>query len=181
MSNKEKTLSVEAQVFSDILKERAMQFGMCKKGQEEWRERKTFDSLLDMYVKNMEFILDHPDFVTDDFLLENAGDKKLHEHGIYVDELFSITVPQDLVVRGNCDGEVLCACFSTPDIYVCGKSKVNVRVLSHSISYIRVYDKAVLDIECDKGGKVFVYQYGGTVIYSGEGKVFVRDKRGKHE
>ena len=181
MSNKEKMLSVEDRAFNDMLKDRALQFGMCSKGKEEWRERKSLDSLLDMYVRNMEFILDHPDFITDNFLVENAGAKKLHEHGIYVDDLFSITVPPDLVVRGQSDGEVLCDCFSTPDIFVCGESKLSVRVLSHSIAYIRVYDQSFLDIECDQGGKVFVYQYGGSVVYSGDGKVYVRDKRGDRE
>lgn len=177
MSNKKNNLSVAEQMLNDMLKERAIQFGMCDRGKKEWRERKSLSSLLEMYVQNMEFILDHPDYVTNEFLLTHADDYTLHDHGIYVNEQFSITVPPDLIVRGECDGEVLCPCFSAPEMYVCDKSNVDIHVLYNSISYIRIYGHSKVNIKCEKGGKAFVYQFGGSVIYSGDGKVYVRERR----
>lgn len=177
MSSRKSNLSIEEQAFSDMLKKRAINFGMCEMGKREWRERKSLGALLDMYVQNMEFILDNPNFVTNDFLLENAGKDILRNHGIYIDDTFAIIAPQDLVVRGECDGDALCTCYSTPEIYVCDDSKLNVHILAHSISYIRMYGQSKLNIKCDEGGKAFVYQFGGNVVYSGEGKVYVRDRR----
>lgn len=180
MSNKKNILSAEEHAFSDLMKERAMSFGMCEKGRKEWRGAKSLDSLLDMYVQNIEFILDNPEFVTNDLLIEKAGWRDLHNHGIYVDEQFSIISPQDLIVNGTCEGDALCACYSTPEIYVRDESKLDIHILSHSISYIRAYDNSKLNIVCEEDGKAFVYQFGGSVVYSGNGMVYVRDRRINH-
>lgn len=43
--------------------------------------------------------------------------------------------------------------------------------------HISVYDNAILNVQCLGDAKVFVYQYGGTVYKSGNGKVIVRDRK----
>lgn len=174
MQNKMKI--AEVQRLSDELKQRAIKFGLCELGKQEWGHHYSLDSLIQKYVDGIEFILDHPDFMPDTFLIEKAGRAKLHAHGIYIDENVEVGNPYQLVINGCCHGHITASGFSAPEIYLRGKSDIVIDITDGAIVHINMYDNATLGIHCSQFAKCFVYKHGGYVKYEGEGKVLVRDK-----
>lgn len=168
----------EARRLSQALKESAMSLGMCEDGISSWLDYKSLDELCEHYWEGIEFIIQHPGWPSNKWLLDNVGITTLNNHGIYIDDNVVETSPKRMVFNGHCVGKVFAEGFSAPDLYVRNDSEVEVTATDASIVHVNVYDDARLNVRCDKFAKCFIYQYGGTVTYEGEGKVVLRDKRG---
>lgn len=167
----------EVKRLSDELKQEAMNLGMCKDGVNDWTNFTSLDALCEHYWDGIEFILDHPGYPSDKWLVDNVGKKMLNAHGIYINQSVNVGNPKNLILNGKCKGRAIAGGFSTPVIYVRGFSDLELVVTDAAIVNVNVYDNAKLVIHCEKYTNVHVYQYGGTVHYDGEGKVIVRDKR----
>lgn len=153
-----------------------MSLGMCDIGVTEWLDYDSLDALCEHYREGIEFIIQHPGWPSNDWLLKNVGITTLNKHGIYIDDNVVVENPQFLVLNGTCKGNVFAYDFSAPDIYIRNDSEIELKVYDAAIAHVNVYDSAKLTVHCDKFAKCYVYQYGGAVTCDGEGKVVLRDK-----
>lgn len=161
---------------SDALKESAMSMGMCDDGIAEWGDYKTLDELCEHYWEGIEFIINHPGWPTNKWLLDNIGIATLHAHGIYIDDNIAVENPQRMVLNGHCKCEIFARGFSTPEIYLRHDSNIELVITDGAIVHINMYDNARLKIRCGRFASCYVYQYGGAAEYEGEGKVIVRER-----
>lgn len=166
----------EVRRLSQALKESAMSLGMCDNGISEWGDYATLDELCEHYWDGIEFIINHPGWLTNKWLVENVGIATLNLHGIYINEDFNIENPERLALNGTCKGKVSASGFSTPEIYLRHEGELSIDITDNSIVHISMYDNTKLKVNCDNYAKCYIYRYGGSVETSGNGKVIVRDK-----
>lgn len=163
---------------NDTLFESARSLGMCRDGVNEWPSCKSFDELCEHYFDGIEFIINHPGWPDNKWLVDTIGKKVLEANGIFIDApKVNVGNPRHAVFNGCCNGLVTCSGFSTPVLYLRNGSNIEVSVSDAAIVHIEVYDNARLTVHCSEFAKVNVYQYGGYVHSDGEGKVLIRDKR----
>lgn len=167
----------EVRKLSLALKESAMSMGMCGNGISEWGDYTTLDELCDHFWDGIEFIINHPGWPTNEWLVENIGIATLNKHGIYINKDFNLENPERLVLNGTSNGKVLASGFSTPEIYVRGNSSLKLTASDTAIIHVSLYDNAKLTVNCSQFSTVYVYKYGGFVKSTeGNGKIVVRDK-----
>ena len=168
----------EAKHLSKVLKASAMSLGMCKQGIEEWQDYKSADELCEHYWDGIEFIIEHPGWPSNEWLVNNIGLETLNRNGIFIDQTVREVNPPLAVFNGKCSGSVVADNFSAPEFYVRHNSNISINAKDAAIVHVNVYDNASVEITCDRFAKCYVYQYGGTVkILNGDGDVKVRDRR----
>lgn len=166
----------EALRLSDALKESAISLGMCEQGIAGWLDYKSLDDLCEHYWEGIEFIINHPGWPSDKWLLDKIGTPVLNRHGIYVGQEIGVRNPERIVLNGRCNGKIVAADFSAPDIYVRNDSDILVNAQDAAIVHINVYDKANVKVNCDRFAQCYIYKYGGNVETEGKGKIVLRDK-----
>lgn len=158
------------------LKESAIQKGMCDKGIIGWLDYESLDDLCEHYREGIEFILNHPGWPSNSWLIENVGRDILHRHGIYINDNAVITKPSFLVFNGACNCDVVADGFSTPELYVRDNSVIDITLTDVAIAHVNVYDDSRVAIHCDEYATCYVYQYGGSVKGDGNGAIKVKYK-----
>lgn len=166
----------EALRLSEALKESAISLGMCDEGIAGWLKYKSLDELCEHYWEGIEFIIDHPGWPSNKWLIDKVGKPTLHAHDIYVDDEVDVQNPFHAVFNGKCTGTVNADNFSAPELYVRHNSEITVNAKDAAILHINLFDNAKIIVHCDRFATCTIYKYGGTVNYDGEGKVIVRDR-----
>ena len=157
------------------LKEEGRQLGMCDDIYNVWSGCESIDELCKLYVDNMEFIINHPNWKLNNTLKKYASQEILHKHGIYINEKATLNNVGDIVINGKSDVMLNVDDGSVVEIYVREDSVLNVCLENGSVAYINVYDNASVNIKADGLSKSFVYRYGG-VIENQEGDVLIRNR-----
>lgn len=170
----------EALRLSDALKESAISLGMCEQGIAGWLDYKSLDDLCEHYWEGIEFIINHPGWPSNKWLLDKVGITTLNKHDIYVEQNIEVKNPNRIVLNGTCKGRIFASDFSAPDIYVRHNSDIEVKITDASIAHINVYDNAKVKVHCGRFAKCYIYKYSGSVEADGEGKIVLRDKTKEH-
>lgn len=161
---------------SEALKQSAVSLGMCDEGIAGWLKYKSLDDLCEHYWEGIEFIIDHPGWPSNEWLIDNVGRKRLGQHDIYVDEEVNVFNPYHAVFNGKCSGKVIAERYSAPELYIRNDSDITVYAKDTAILHINIYDSAKVTVHCDDFAKCTIYRYGGTVNYDGVGKVVIRNR-----
>ena len=154
------------------LKKRATGLGLCDNWIEEWGNP-GLDDLCEMYVKGIDFCIEH-DFPSCQYMKEHF-DGVMQEHGIRVDEFFILYNPPVLIANGRCDGKVKVDGYAVSDIYARHESVLEIDVSGNAVVSIETYDNCVLKVRSSDRSKVFVYDHGGSI--EREGNVIVKNRR----
>lgn len=168
---------MEGKELNKVLKDRAIEFGLCKEWQKEWDAGTTRQELIDKYLRGIDFCIEH-DYPKKEFIKKTFPDELLHRNGIFVDEAFSCdgrSPFNTVVLLGDSIGELDLEDHGSWDVYVRHGSVANIRVTEGAKAFIETYDDSVTTVKTDDDSKAFVYQHGGSV--TAEGNVTVRDKR----
>lgn len=168
---------VKVERINETLFESAKSLGMCRDGVNEWPQCKGLEQLCEHYFEGIEFIINHPGWPSDEWLVDTIGKKNLEANGIFINASVNINIPGHAVFNGTCDGKVLCDGFSAPELYIRGNSSIELTASDGAIVHVSTYDNAKLTVKCGQFATVYVYKYGGTVKNTeGDGKIVVRDR-----
>lgn len=166
----------EALLLGKTLKESAMRLGMCNEGIAGWLDYKSLDDLCEHYWEGIEFIINHPGWPSNKWLVEKIGKETLHRHGIFIDDAINLENPQKTVLNGECHGTIKASDFSAPAVYLRDNGKLTLDISDAAIAHVNVYNDALLNIHCGRFAQCYVYLYGGSVNSDGDGKVVIRDR-----
>ena len=157
------------------LREQGRALGMCDKVYEVWTGSESVDELCELYVKNMEFVTEHPEWNLNKVFKENSNEAIRHKHGIYIDEVATLRNTNDIVINGRSDITLVVDNSNVIEIYVRDQSNFSIELSNNSTAYIYVYDQSSVSISTDYLSKCFVYKYGGSVN-SPRGNVKIRNR-----
>lgn len=156
------------------LKEQASKLGACEQGL-EGLERLNQQELINRYIHFIDFIVENPNFPSNEFIKKNFDKALLEHNNIYVDsEIERRNARQIVVVQGKSHGVLLYDGFTTADVYVRHNSEVTIDCSRLSKVFISVYDNAKVRVIQRDGASVYVYKHGESCEIKAEGDVMQR-------
>lgn len=144
---------------SEILKSEAVERGLCKQWTSEWASDCDRQSLIDKYVRGIDFIIRQGEWPTNEFIRANFDAELLHANHIYVDEAVDISdAPSDIYIfNGQCSGTIRFPQWAAATIYLRHDSKIRVEAAGFARLFVRLYDDADTEYEADESAVVKVY------------------------
>lgn len=142
---------------SDILKQEAVDLGLCKPWTEAWGNCSQ-QELIDKYKKGIDFCIDKQ-YPSNEFIKANFDRHLLNENLIFVDEHINLeTAPSGIyILNGECIGSIRFAPWTVATVYVRHKSNVTIIADDFAKVFVHVYDEA--DAEVIELGEAVIKVY----------------------
>ncbi len=139
--------------------------GICKDWHDRLRDQNDIAGMLAMYVKGIDFCMEHdwPDLET--LRREFAGDPFVSDHGIFIDKKeVKVENRAMTVLLGASEAAIRQNGWSVGEIYVRHNSVAKLAVSGNSYTVLDVYDKAVVRIIATGNAKVIVKNHNNCTI-----------------
>ena len=149
---------------SHELAKQAKRNGICEDWYLALKNEKDINSLLDMYIKGIDFCLSN-DYPSNHFIAKNFKGK-MEAHGIHLDEVLDIVNEPTVVALGKCLGDIVTLEFEVCQVFVKHNSDIIIMANGNSFVMVDVFDDAKVLILAYDNAKVCVNRYGGTVTES---------------
>lgn len=143
--------------------EQAKANGICTDWATLIQQAGTKDELMEMYVKGIDFCLEH-NFPSNADLLEQMGKDGLAKYGVYVDLSQSIVNPSFLVALGECKISSEWTGYSAAQSYVKHNSKLSCQVKDNTFVVIDCFDNSSVNVVATNESKVLVNVYGNAKV-----------------
>lgn len=142
---------------SDILKQEAVDLGLCKPWTEAWGNCSQ-QELIDKYKKGIDFCIDKQ-YPSNEFIKANFDRHLLNENLIFVDEHINLeTAPSGIyVINGECTGRIWFGKWAAATIFVRHNSKIRIEADRYAKVFVRLYDNAEVECDYDESAVVKVY------------------------
>lgn len=142
---------------SDILKQEAVDLGLCKPWTEAWGNCSQ-QELIDKYKKGIDFCIDKQ-YPSNEFIKANFDRALLNENLIFVDEHINLeTAPSGIyVINGECTGRIWFGKWAAATIFVRHNSKIRIEADRYAKVFVRLYDNAEVECDYDESAVVKVY------------------------
>lgn len=142
---------------SDILKQEAVDLGLCKPWTEAWGDCDQ-QELIDKYKKGIDFCIDKQ-YPSNEFIKANFDRHLLNENLIFVDEHINLeTAPSGIyVINGECTGRIWFGKWAAATIFVRHNSKIRIEADRYAKVFVRLYDNAEVECDYDESAVVKVY------------------------
>lgn len=143
-----------------ILRNEAIDLGLCQQWQNDWRVNKNTGELIEMFKRGIDFCIEH-NWPSCQFVKTNFDRKELHNHNVYVGENVSGVVLQSGVAAiRECEGTV--------------------EVERNSVATIHCQNCDGLTVKAGRGARVFLHLYNTDIANIEEGehsvvKIYKRD------
>ena len=147
---------------SETLKQQAISLGLCAKWTSEWADDSDQQTLIDKYVRGIDFSLAY-NWPSNDFIKANFDRDLLHKNLIFVDEHIDLdNAPSGVyIVNGECSGTSRLAPWSVATIYLRHTSYVRIEAGDFSRVFVRLYDDSDTVTKAGEGTAVKVYDRRG--------------------
>lgn len=144
---------------SEILKHEAIGRALCAKWTAEWADDSDQQTLIDKYVRGIDFIIKQGEWPTNEFIKANFDRELLHDNLIFVDEDIELEyAPSGIyVLNGDCSGIIRFGQWAAATIYVRHGSKIRIEADRFSKIFVKLYDNAEVECDCDESAVVKVY------------------------
>ena len=162
---------------SDMLREQAVNLGLCEEWQNEWIGKLKDNELIARYKKGIDFSIQH-DWPSVDYIKQNFKSVDLQKNGIYCDEhVVDAPLPKDgvMVFLGYCTGRIEIGGYDVATIYVRHKCSLDIRVKRFARVRICLYDKARVSVIGGSASDTYVYRYGKDCFVNPLQKVVIRN------
>lgn len=159
------------------LRAQAVKCGLCAQWQGEWDRAMSADTLMQMYVRGIDFCIAN-DWPTTKYMANNFDKEVLHRNGVWVDsDVRGHENLKTIVLNGCCTGELIFSGYDVATVYVRHGSRVRIMVTDWAIVFVRVYDRAEVEVVNQSYRRQSVYTYSDdcTVSYGGDVKIKERD------
>ena len=148
---------------------------LCVPGAKGIVSAKSIDDLLGMYVKYIDYSLEH-NFPSNKDLVRIAG-HHLAGYGIHVDDDFIQINSAFTVLLGACNAKLSYSGYTVSQVFVKHHSKVDLALKDNSIVMLDCFDESVINIIGSDNSNITVNTYGKAhVTKSGTGKIKIIHK-----
>ncbi len=151
------------------LRDKAVSLGLCRQWQGDWMESKSQQELIEMYVRGIDFCIEH-DYPSVDFIKERFDARMLRMNRVFVDEEVENTGSGVYVLNGKCTGVLRFDRFDVATVYVRHECEVVIEAEELARVFVRVYEGASVTVSRKDAAKVFVRVYGvDAEVCAGDG------------
>lgn len=153
--------------------------GICTTWLNELKSLDDKDALVDMYIRGIDFCLEH-DYPSNDFIRENFKGV-MEKHGVFLDDAIALQNQSKCISLGKTNGKVTATGFSVSEVWAKHDSALNIVAKDNAFVMVDVYDNAVVNVIASDRAKVCVNHHGGKVIQkaTGDAVVKIREKSNK--
>ena len=147
---------------NETLKQQAISLGLCAKWTSEWADDSDQQTLIDKYVKGIDFCLDR-DWPSTDFIKSNFDRSLLNKNLIFVDEHIDLdNAPSGIyILTGECSGTIRFPQWTAATVYVRHTSRIKIETGDFAKVFVRIYDDSEVEYEAKGGAVVKVYDRRG--------------------
>lgn len=143
---------------SETLKQQAISIGLCAKWTSEWADDSDQQTLIDKYVRGIDFSLAY-NWPSNDFIKANFDRDLLHKNLIFVDEHIDLdNAPSGVyIVNGECSGTIRLAPWSVATLYLRHDTNVQIEAGDFARVFIRLYDNSDATVSAAENAIIKVY------------------------
>lgn len=147
---------------SETLKQQAISLGLCAKWTSEWADDSDQQTLIDKYVRGIDFSLAY-NWPSNDFIKANFDRDLLHRNLVFVDEDIDLSdAPSGVyVLNGECSGTIRIADWSVATLYLRHDSNVRIEAGDFARIFIRLYDNSDATVSAAENAIIKVYDRRG--------------------
>lgn len=145
-----------------ILAKEAKKKGICQEWLDQLLLTDSIDSLLEMYLKGIDFCLSN-DYPSNEVIRQNFIGK-MEQHGIFLDTRFSLTNIRKVVALGESSGSVEIGACNTSEIFVKHSSQVSITARENAFVVVDVFDQAKVVIHAQDSSRILVNKYMGASV-----------------
>lgn len=135
--------------------------GLCGKWHKKIINAKSKDELVGIAIEGIDFCIDK-DFPPHDIIRKEFSEI-INKHGIFLDEGIFRENAIKIIAFGDCWGNVAYNGYSVGEVYIAGKTELNISAFGNSFVMISLYGNGKLDVVANDNSKVCIMQYGGIV------------------
>jgi hypothetical protein len=136
--------------------------GICQEWYLILKNEKDIDSLLDMYIKGLDFCLSN-NYPSNDYISKNFKGK-MESHGIHLNEFLDIVNERKVIALGKTTGTVKIKDYEVSEIFVKNNSELTIMASGNSFVMIDIFDDSKVIVFASDDAKVVIMKYGGRVL-----------------
>lgn len=145
-----------------ILAKEAKKKGICQEWLDQLLLTDSIDSLLEMYLKGIDFCLSN-DYPSNEVIRQNFMGK-MEQHGIFLDTRFSLSNIRKVVALGESSGTIEIGACNTSEIFVKHSSQVSITARENAFVVVDVFDQAKVVIHAQDSCRILVNKYMGASV-----------------
>lgn len=162
---------------SHILKERAINLGLCKEWTEAWQPCDQ-QELIDKYVKGIDFCIGK-NYPAVDFIINNFDEELLKANDIYVQGDNSISYGcGTIILRGDSKNDIRIKDYAAVEIWIAENANLTINAGAFSKVFINMYGEGEVKANSEFGSKVYIYTHNDKARVGGTGYGDVMIRKG---
>jgi hypothetical protein len=133
---------MERKELNKTLRNMAAGIGACAPVVSEWKDEDDADTLLDRYIRTLDFAIDK-DFPPLDFIVENFDIADLHKHNNFINEVVQLKDADHgiYVFLGSCSGSVRANGLKAVTLFIRHNSRIDVMAGDGARVQVRLCEK----------------------------------------
>lgn len=166
---------IERKYLNNILREKAINSGLCQKWQEEWKEDWDEKKMAKQFFRGIDFYLKYKFVSTSDIKgLFDIG--FLRANGIIVDDKYSLLNPSHAILIGDSVSVIRSNGRNISSVYVTGNSKAKIIVKDNAYTLVHILDKANVAVTAQQPASCTVIRHSKKAVAETCGNVTVKDE-----
>lgn len=160
-------------IINKLLKEKAIDCGLCDQWKKEWEQDWDFEKLANQFYRGLDFYL-KTRFIPTKFFKESFDIDFLRKNGILVDDKYSLLNPENAILIGNSNGTVRMNGFKATNVYVVDKSHLKIIAKNRSFVIVHALDRCVINASKNDLAHLVVIKHSPDVKV--EGNAIVKEE-----
>lgn len=158
-----------------ILRQKAISSGLCEIWQQEWKYDWDSERMVSQFYRGIDFFLKYRFMSNEDF--KEYFDKDfLRNHGVLVDDRYSLLNPKNAILIGNSQSTVRINSYNVCTVYAVDCSSVNVIAKNSSFVMIHLLGQAKAEVCQDDKAKAVVIRHSPDNAVTTYGSVSVKEE-----
>lgn len=151
-------MELNSHIYSGAVKE-----GICDDWATYIKNAKSKDELMEMYVKGIDFCLEH-NFPSNSDLLKFGGSTFLSNYGVYVDSIVNLYGGDFIVLLGSCKAKLVYNNYTAGQLFNKANSEMEVVINDNAFIVIDCFDESRAHIRASGNSKVCINIYGNAKV-----------------
>lgn len=158
---------------NEELRQMAVSHGLCEKWQGDWRKDWSMDEMVNRFFKGIDFYAKER-FIPKEFFKEKLSLVFRRQHGILVDDKYSMTNKRYAAIIGNSSSTLRYGLWNTAEVVIFDTSSVKIYANTKAFVMVHVYDKATVTAETKDEARIILIRHSEQCVTEGKGDVRIR-------
>ena len=166
---------IEVKQINNELRDKAVNCGLCKQWQNDWEKEWDLERMASQFYRGIDFYLKNR-FIPKDYFKNAFGLDYLRKKGCIVDDIYSLTNPENCILIGNSQSTVRVNAENASNIYVIDDSKLKVIARNRSFVIVHALDNAQIEAWQYDNARVVIIRHSEDIKITTNGNVKVKEE-----